>query len=81
MKNLGILYKDGKVVNHRSVTKILLNPILRLFGYEIGSQFDEDTWEFVCLEFHKTERMNKLDYSNFNKHNDFDYIIKKRRLI
>lgn len=34
---LGILYKNGKIVNHRSLLKVVLNPILRYFGYYIGS--------------------------------------------
>ena len=29
---LGILYKNGEIVNHRSLSKIIFNPILRYFG-------------------------------------------------
>jgi cytochrome c biogenesis protein ResB len=34
---LGVLYKNGKIVNHRSLLKVILNPLLRYFGYYIGS--------------------------------------------
>jgi hypothetical protein len=45
--NLGIIWKDGKVTNHRSLLKVLLNPILRCFGWQIGSEFDNN--QFICL--------------------------------
>lgn len=43
---LGIIYKlglDNKYhpINHRSVLKILLNPVLRKFGYFMNSVYNE----------------------------------------
>ncbi len=39
MFQTGLVFKDGKVINHRTLTKIFLNPILRfLFGKAIGSK-------------------------------------------
>ena len=40
--HLGIIYKDGKVINHRSLLKIVLNPLLRLFGWQIATKFDNE---------------------------------------
>jgi hypothetical protein len=36
--HLGIVYKDGNIINHRSLVKVFLNPILRLFGFQIVSR-------------------------------------------
>jgi hypothetical protein len=36
--NLGIIWKDGKIINHRSLVKVLLNPFLRIIGYEIATE-------------------------------------------
>ena len=43
---LGILYKDNKAVNHRSLVKVLLNPILRKFGIQIATNYNEETDTF-----------------------------------
>ena len=51
---LGTIYKDGKVVNHRTLFKIILNPILRLFGFEIVSIFNGN--DFVNYDIHKCKR-------------------------
>lgn len=38
---LGIIYHEEAVINHRSLIKVLLNPLLRFFlGICIGSNFD-----------------------------------------
>ena len=38
MFQTGLVFKDGKVISHRSYRKIFFNPILRrLFGKAIGS--------------------------------------------
>ena len=40
--NLGIIKKDGKVINHRSLLKIIFNPLLRLFGWQIATNFNNE---------------------------------------
>jgi hypothetical protein len=50
MLNLGIIWKDGKVINHRSLLKVCINPILRVFGIEIASLFDENTFKRYVLK-------------------------------
>lgn len=76
MMNLGLLYKDNRLVNHRSLFKILLNPILRSIGYQFGSVIENN--EVIKIKLVKCLKQ-KIKF-NF-KHNDFDTIIKKRRII
>lgn len=38
--NLGIIKKDGKIINHRSLVKVAINPILRMFGWQIANRLD-----------------------------------------
>ena len=52
---LGILYKNGDIVNHRSFCKILFNPILRYFGYYIGN-------EFICSSNNLTSLNNTTKF-------------------
>ncbi len=50
MRELGIIKnKNGKVIMHRTILKILLNPILRKFGYSIVSHIN-DNGEFIKYE-------------------------------
>lgn len=78
--NLGIIInKDGKIINHRSIIKVFLNPFLRIFGYNIATYYNTLTnrLEGTCLK--KCER--KIDFS-FKYDNDIEYtVIKKRVLI
>jgi hypothetical protein len=55
IKPLGILYKNNKIVNHRSLLKILLNPILRVFGFCLGSLFDCNN-EFIQYKLDKQKK-------------------------
>jgi hypothetical protein len=41
MLNLGVVKRDDKIINHRSLVKVCLNPLLRLFGFQIATSFDE----------------------------------------
>ena len=75
---LGILYKNGVIVNHRSLLKVLLNPILRKFGYYIGSVCTENTIKGIKLK--RGQRVNKIKW-DFNSYNEHDNIVKKRMLI
>lgn len=76
--DLGVLYKDGKVVNHRSLVKVLFNPILRYFGYQIATILN-DNGSIGKPVISKCEKTNKIEYSL--NHNECDKIVKKRILI
>jgi hypothetical protein len=72
---LGIVYKDGKVVSHRSLLKVLLNPILRYFGYQIATVYCAEKDKLKGLKIIKSERiLPKWEKYNY----DYDFIVKKR---
>ena len=76
---LGILYRNDKVVNHRSLTKVILNPILRYFGWAIATEVSADgILGKICLI--KCERADSIKY-DWDNHNPFDKIIKSRLII
>jgi len=77
MLKLGILYKDNKVVNHRSLLKVVLNPILRYYGYCIGSKFEGN--DFNGYKLFKQKPTNKIIYTL--KTNDYDLIEFKRMIL
>jgi hypothetical protein len=77
---IGILYKDDKIVNHRSLLKVLVNPILRYFGYCIGTIYDSSAEQLGGIRIVKVEKLNEIKW-DFNNHNEYDVIIKKRLLI
>ena len=77
---LGILYKNNKIVNHRSLLKVLVNPILRYFGYCIGTIYNLSTNQLEGISIAKVDKSDEIKW-DFNNHNEFDYIIKKRLLI
>ena len=49
MMNLGIIVKDGKVVNHRSLLKVLINPFLRTIGWQIASILEDNNIKGISL--------------------------------
>jgi hypothetical protein len=73
--NLGILYKNGKIVNHRSLLNVLFNPILRYFGFNLATVYKNN--KLCGIQIMKTERSKNIKW-DFNSYNDFDLIIKKR---
>jgi hypothetical protein len=75
---LGILYKGTDIVNHRSLLKVLLNPVLRYFGFCIATKCNDNKLGKICLV--KQLRAKKIKW-DFNNCNDYDYILKKRLLI
>ena len=77
---LGILYKDNKIVNHRSLLKVLVNPILRYFVFCIGTKYIKEKKQLGGIRIAKVNKLNKIKW-DFNNHNEFDYIVKKRLLI
>ena len=81
--NLGIIYKNNQVINHRSFLKILLNPIFRYFGFQIGTPYNHDTDKIGFMTIRKCECTKRMFFKNswnYNMKEDLK-IIKKRRLI
>ena len=46
---LGILYKDDKIVNHRSLLKVILNPIFRYFGFCITTKCENNKLSRIVI--------------------------------
>lgn len=56
--HLGLIYKKQidysyRLINHRSILKIILNPILRVFGIMISSIYDKESDIIKGLEIVK----------------------------
>jgi len=54
---LGIIIKNYKVINHRSLIKVLFNPFLRFIGYEIATFCYESST--LCSNFDKKQILGK----------------------
>lgn len=76
MLKLGILYYKNSIVNHRSLIKVIFNPILRYYGYYIGSIFNEN--KFTKYKMCKCKRSKSIKWTL--ECNDYDFIIKKRMI-
>lgn len=50
--NLGLIYdiQTDRLLNHRSLIKIIFNPIFRTFGFQIGSIFIDEKFNRYKLE-------------------------------
>ena len=82
IKPLGIIIKNGAVVNHRSLLKVLFNPLLRVFGFYIASNFEKN--DFLHYKFYKGPihlNLFKNIYLSWFTCNEYDEVIIKRRII
>lgn len=73
---LGIVYKDGHPINHRSLVKVIANPLFRYFGFCIGTKFEDG--KIGGVKFIRCER-SRIHWAKYG--GDYDYIIKKRILL
>ena len=63
----GLVFKDGKIISHRSYRKIFLNPILRtFFGKAIGSIIADE--KFIGYKL-----INQKEPTGWSFKIDFDY--------
>jgi hypothetical protein len=60
--NLGIIKKKDEIISHRSLIKVLFNPILRTFGCQIATPYDLETKVLGWLIFTKCPK-RKLIWS------------------
>ena len=75
---LGIVYRNGQIINHRSLIKVLFNPILRYFGIEIATICNVNLFLGKVI-IHKCERTRCIKW-DFKYNVEYDYIEKKRIL-
>lgn len=79
MFNFGIVIKDGVPTHHRSVFKIILNPFLRIFGWEIVSLTDsrKNFLRNPSIEY-QLRRSTGWSASIFFKLQPDEYVLKHR---
>lgn len=84
IKPLGILYLNDSVVNHRSILKVLLNPILRIFGFCIATIYNPENDKLENIEIIEQKKEFNI-FKNYKNSlftcNKFNKIIRKRILI
>ena len=73
---LGIIHKDGKIINHRSLFKVIFNPIFRRFGFQVGTPYNTLTDELEGIfQFMKCPK-RKIKWEKYYLQ---DYVVEKRR--
>jgi hypothetical protein len=72
---LGVVYKNGRIINHRSVLKVFCNPLLRLFGICIATKLNNGELGGVTVRRSKVTIQTSILYNA-----DYDYIMKERIL-
>jgi len=75
--SLGIVTYNGKIVNHRSIIKVLLNPFLRLIGIEIATNYLS---KLNKLSYPVIQRCNKKKKLKFIYTFDEGYKIDRKRM-
>lgn len=76
---LGVVYNsEGKVINHRSLLKVFINPFLRLFGYNIATLYDMEKNKLLKPVLIPCNKKQKI---NFMYDNNGNYYIERRRMI
>jgi len=78
--NLGIIYKNNKICNHRSLLKVLFNPFLRIMGIQIATLYFPYKDKLGHPVITKCEKQ-KLKFSFNFKLNENESIKKDRRII
>jgi len=71
--NLGVVKQDGKIVNHRALVKVLINPFLRLIGIQIATKLNKKADTLGRLMITRCQR-KRLEFS-------FDYPMDGRELV
>lgn len=79
VKPMGLMLMDGKCVNHRSILKVALNPLLRVFSWQIASEIDLEKLEFKHYIMNRCEwkpNMFKNYYSSLFSCNEYNSVKK-----
>lgn len=78
--NLGIIRNEsGQIVAHRSLLKVVCNPILRMFGFQIASVLD-DNGELSRTYFGRCPRWRRV-LSSYRFDMTGMTVEKRRRLV
>jgi len=77
---LGIIYSGNKIVNHRSLLKVLLNPIFRFFGFQIVTPCYDNKTKLGFLTLARCKRTKTIDFKNSFKYDRRGIKIDKKRM-
>ena len=80
---LGLIYNDkNKLINHRSLLKVLCNPIMRTRGICIASEFDkqDNFLRYRIINCEKVPLWKGISNLRYDFQPGFK-VIKKRRLL
>lgn len=76
---LGIIYEGDTIINHRSLIKVILNPFLRLFGFNIATKYDTEKNILLNPVLISCKKIKNIKFQYDNK--NFYKVEKKRILI
>ena len=76
--NLGVFSYKGKLTNHRSLLKVILNPLLRFVGFYIGTITNNN--KIVGLGLRRCKRHKKINYTSPTDINEYDDVKRIRIL-
>jgi len=79
--NLGVIYKNGRIVSHRSLLKVLLNPILRRFGFQIATLYFSEINKLGTIILTKCNKTKNFKFSFDYKVDNNEIRYCRRRLI
>ena len=75
---LGIIYENNKIINHRSLVNVILNPFLRLFGFNIATICNIENNTLLNPIIISCKKIKNI---KFRYDNNSEYRIEKRRRI
>lgn len=78
MLNLGTIRKNGKIINHRSLFKVVLNPVFRSLGFCIGTPYDLEKDKFCGIFIFMKCPRKKIQWKSYDM---TDCVLEKRRRI
>ena len=75
---LGIVYDEkGKIINHRSLLKVILNPFLRIIGINIATKYNSHENKLFGISVVKCNRIQNISFLYENN----NYKINRRRML
>jgi len=77
MINLGIILKEKRIIGHRSLLKVLVNPFLRVIGFQIATNINNGILGSPCL----TRCTKRHFQSSWSYPSDGCSIERRRRIV
>ena len=74
--NLGIVHKNGRIIGHRSLLKVLFNPFLRIVGLQIATNINHGKLGSPCIS-----RCTRRHFETSWSYPSEGCFIEKRRIV